>query len=170
MGKKWVSATVLFASLTVAFAADRAPSTPADRARLVKAAELMQKKPLSADAIREGRWALQWITDVPDVNVTICGSLSPHYKYEGQMMASDVLSMGAFIIRNPKKASDQKAVWRAGVDGMLQTYTAILDKNYAARDDVYDDLLEQRSQDDLMQFMNEYGLRCFSSSGAYSRI
>ena len=155
----------LFLLILTATAADHPPSTPAERARLVKAAKLMQTKPLSPEARQEGLWALQFTTDVPDINLTVCGSFSPDYKYEGQIMASDVLSMGAFVVKNPKKAADQNAVWRAGVEGMLATYDSILRNDHAAHDDFYDDLEKQRSDDNLVHFMREFGVHCYSSGG-----
>lgn len=158
----------LFLLILSATAADHPPSTPAERARLVKAAKLMQQKPLSREARQEGLWALQWTTNVPDINLTICGSFSPGYKYEGQMMASDVLSMGAFVVKNPKKAADQNAVWRAGVEGMLATYDSILLKDSVAHDDFYDDVKQQRADDNLVQFMHEFGVHCYRS-GDWSR-
>jgi len=157
-----------FALITAAGAANRAPSTPQERARFLKAADLMQNKPLTPEARKEALWGIQWITDVPDINITICGALSPGYRFEPQLMASQVLSMGSFIIKNPKKASDQNAVWRAGVEGMLNTYESIVLKKTDARDDVYDDLIEQRSEDDLVSFMHEFGLHCYASSGSRS--
>lgn len=164
MAKLFPSAA-LFLLILTATAADHPPSTPAERARLVKAAKLMQTKPLSSEARTQGLWALQFTTDVPDINLTVCGSFSPDYKYEGQMMASDILSMGAFVVKNPKKAADQNAVWRAGVEGMLATYDSILRNDQAAHDDFYDDLEKQRADDNLVHFMHEFGVHCYSSGG-----
>jgi hypothetical protein len=151
------------------FAADRTPSKATDHTRVIKAAELMRVKPFSPEARKEGEWALNWIADTPDVNVTLCGSLSPGYKYERYVMASYVLSMGAFILKNPKKAPDQNAVWRAGVDGMLDTYQEIIRKRPNEYDAYYDDLLNQRREDGLVSFMHEFGLHCYAS-GSWSRV
>jgi hypothetical protein len=167
--RKLLSFALLLTLITTAGAANRGPSTAEERSRLLKAADLIEKKPLSPEARKEGTWALGWITDVPDINVTICGSLDPDYKYEPQLMASDVIAMAAFIVKNPKKATDQNAVWRAGVEGMLATYTSIVDKQRDARDEFYDDLLHQRAEDDLTSFMHEFGLRCYASAGSRSR-
>lgn len=165
---KFACFVLILALVAASSAANRGPSTADERARLLKAADLMQKKPLSPEARKEGTWALQWITDVPDINVTICGSFSPEYKFEPQMMAADVISMGAFIVKNPKKATDQNAIWRAGVEGMLTTYASLLDKNRDAHDDFYDDLIQQRSDDNLVSFMHEFGLRCYAGAGSRS--
>ena len=154
---------LLLSLISASGAANRGPSTAEERARLLKAAGLIQNTPLSPEARKEGAWALQWITDIPDINVTICGSFEPNYKYEPQMMAAHVITMGAFIVKNPKKATDQNAVWRAGVEGMLNAYESILRKQSDAHDDFYDDLIQQRSDDNLVDFMHEFGLHCYGS-------
>jgi hypothetical protein len=154
---------LLAAFLTAAYAADRGPSTPEERARAVKAAQLLQKTPFSPAARTEGKWGLQWITDVPDINVTICGEFSPEpYKYQGVLLASHVMSMAAFIIKNPNKAGENDAVWRAGVAGMLLTYETILKQKRDGDSDFYDDLLKQRAEDNLDNFMHEFEVRCVS--------
>jgi hypothetical protein len=166
--RKLLSLALVLALITPVIAANRGPSTQPERARLLKAADLMQKKPLTPEARKEGVWALQFITDVPDINVTICGSFDPGYKYEPQLMAAHIISMGAFIIKNPKKAADQNAVWRAGVEGMLTSYESIIQKDRAASDDFYDDLVQQQSEDNLVSFMHEFGLHCYAGSGSRS--
>lgn len=160
---KLLRVVLVLALISAAGAANRGPSTAPEKARLLKASDLLRNKPLTPEARKEGLWALQFITDVPDINVTICGSFEPAYQFEPQLMASDVVAMGAFIVKNPKKAADQNAVWRAGVDAMLATYQSIVVRKPDASDDFYDDLIQQRSQDDLVSFMHEFGLHCYAS-------
>src|SRR4051794_2222382 len=119
---KLLRVVLVLALISAAGAANRGPSTAEEKARLLKASDLLRNKPLTPEARKEGLWALQFTTDVPDINVAICGSFEPAYRYDPQLMASDVVAMGAFIVKNPKKAADQNAVWRAGVDAMLATY------------------------------------------------
>jgi len=71
---KLLRVILVLALISAAGAANRGPSTAEEKTRLLKASDLLRNKPLTPEARKEGVWALQFITDVPDINVTICGS------------------------------------------------------------------------------------------------
>src|SRR5215210_9405237 len=50
----------------------RGPSTPEERAKALQLVRQLEADPLGHDAKEARRWLLLWLTDVPDISVTIC--------------------------------------------------------------------------------------------------
>lgn len=60
-----------------------------------------------------------------------------------------MLASGAFLIENPDKAADTKAVNLAAVESVLKTYQGILQQKPDAKAKALDDLLKKQSQGKL---------------------
>jgi hypothetical protein len=148
-------------------AADRGPSTPDERERAVRAAALLQTDPLSATARSEREWGILWLIQVPDVSVSMC--LHPKeprkYKFSGELTAAHMMSMAAFVIQNPAQAKDQSAMWRAGTEGMLRAYEAMVKENPKAKNAWYDALLQQRDLESLRSYLADLAANCKGSAG-----
>src|SRR4051794_26794041 len=149
MKKIALSLTCAILATTLALAADRGPSTPEERARAVKAAELLQTDPLSPATRSEREWGIMWLIQVPDISVSMC--LLPKepkkYTFRGELVAANMMSMASFIIQNPDKAKDNKALWKAGQEGLLKAYEMLVKQTPKAKNDFYENLLQQRSKD-----------------------
>src|SRR5215831_7434613 len=117
---------VLFAT-THTFAAKpppRGPSTPEERAKAVELVKTIEADPLGQDAAEARRWLIQWTTEVPDINVNVCGEISGpalDKKYHHPEIAiHPVFAQTRFAIEHPDKADDNLAAWLAGAEGMLR--------------------------------------------------
>lgn len=165
--KNIIAVVLALLLLTAVSSADRGPSTPDERERAVKAATLLQTDPLSPAARSEREWGLLWLIQVPDVSVSIC--LHPKeprkYKFAGELMGAHMMSMAAFVIQNPAQAGDHAAVWRAGTEGMLKAYEALVKENPKAKNSWYDALLQQRDSENLRTYLSDLAANCTQSAG-----
>ncbi|MFL5385650.1 MAG: hypothetical protein ACJ8GN_24295 [Longimicrobiaceae bacterium] len=90
----------------------------------------LEANPLASDAAEARRVLLMWITDSPDVTITMCGgalkSLSESTsRYHGELLLQFVLSSGAYVIEHPDRAGDVARVTAGGLEGALAAYTAL---------------------------------------------
>jgi hypothetical protein len=120
-------------------AAARGPSTAEERRRAVETTRKLEREPLARGSDEARRWLFQWITDIPDINVTSCsGPLDVLLEEEDGPYASilyvqAVFGMTAYLIENPKKAGDELAVQTAGIESVLRAYASILRADSEAR-------------------------------------
>jgi hypothetical protein len=70
---------------------------------------------------------LVWLTEAPDVSVTLCldvlGEMKKFKGDEGSALSAQFLfEQARFILEHADQAGDQKAINLAGVEGVLRTY------------------------------------------------
>ena len=160
----------LLAGAQVAAAQDqgkdkRAPSTPEERKRFVNLTSKLIKSPLDEGLKDDAKWALQWLSDVPDVNVTPCpsplGDLVPSdYRHAARIFSIYVLAMGVYAIEHPEKAEDETPQYLAGVEGALKAYKAILKSKPGATSEDLDDLLAKQQSGKLEAFVKTASQEC----------
>jgi hypothetical protein len=120
-------------------AAARGPSTPEERKRAVQTTRSLEKEPLARRSMEARRWLFQWITEIPDIHVTSCsGPLDPLLAdaddmYGQLLWVQSVFGMTAFLVENPKKASDWAAVQTAGIESVLRAYESLRRSDSDAR-------------------------------------
>jgi hypothetical protein len=150
------------AALALAFAfglparaADRGPSTLAERKRAVEVTRRLEKFPLAQSANADRVWLMKWINDIPDITVRTCaGLLDPlaideDSKYGRKLYAQSMFGMTAFMIENPARKDDWVAVQTAGVESTLKAYQSLLQAKPDARWDVLDKLLTAQKEGNL---------------------
>ena len=81
----------------------RGPSTAQERARFVSIAQRLEQAPLDPDLRPELQWALRWLIEVPDVNVSVCTAplgefMKKKYKYSPEIVTQLTFSSGRFLI------------------------------------------------------------------------
>lgn len=154
-----ILATLL--ALAPALAAARGPSTPAERKRAIEATRRLEREPLGQGAAGDRRWLLQWIVEIPDVQVRGCSgpldalALDEGDRFGKQLYVQSVFGMAAFLIENPKRGEDWLAVQTAGVESVLRAYRALLRKAPAAHWDELDALLVIQRQGKLAGVLEE---------------
>ncbi|HWY24149.1 MAG TPA: hypothetical protein VNX47_04475 [Nevskia sp.] len=150
------AALLLLAAAMPALAEREQPSTPAERAKVVRLTRQLEADPLGAEAVAAQRWLVGWIQDVPDLTVTACDLLQlpdQEYPYAPQLTVQMMAGNAAFQIENPAKAGDQAAVQGAALKSALRAYGAIVKRKPAARLDQLDRLVEQMKSGRLDQRM-----------------
>jgi hypothetical protein len=145
------------------------PSTPAERARVVRLAHQLEADPLGPGAVEAQHWLVAWIKDVPDVTVTVCDLLAlaeERYPYAQTLVVQMMASNAAYQIENPDRAEDELAVQGAALKGALHAYSAILKRKPEARQAALDRLLRQMNDGSLDKRMKALVVqRCESSQG-----
>lgn len=149
----------------------RGPSTPEERKRFVNVAHKVIKSPLDDSLKSEVKWALKWIEDIPDINVTPCSAplgdlVSSGNRYAARIFSIYVLAMGLFLIEQPGKSSDPVAQYLAGVEGALKAYKAVLRGDPEASSEDLDDLLQRQSAGKLEEFVRSAAKECGNSTGS----
>jgi hypothetical protein len=145
---------------------ERGPSTPEERAKVVRLTRQLERDPLGKDAKEARQWLTVWLIHVPDIVVYPCGSLlgpvvnSSKDDYSAELNAQMNFSQAAHIIENPEKAGDIHALLTASLEGALKTYEAILKKRPAARRPYLDDLLAKRDQGEIGAYVKQAMAGC----------
>ncbi len=137
--------------------AKRGPSTPEERDRAVRVAEALEANPLAPDKT-DREWLIRWLIEVPDITISVCpGTLTweKKYKFAGDLMAVQMASSAAFIIKNPDKAKDSLAVSLTGFESSLRAYEKLVAADPKARSKQMDEMLAKRADGTLTAFMTE---------------
>jgi hypothetical protein len=147
-----------------AFASD-GTSSPEDRRRFVTVARNLEQAPLKLALKPDREWALAWLTDAPDVTVTLCadalaGMLKSKYRYAGEIILQNSFSMAAFVIEHPEMANDPNAQQVAGMEGALAAYRSILRDHPEATSSALETLIKTQSRGELPAAMKKAWIRC----------
>ena len=158
----------LFGALSPACAQDASSST-ADRARFVSITRELEKAPLDPSLKDDRTWALQWLTDAPDITVSVCpaslgGMVVNDYSHAPEILIPYVLAMAVGIIEHPEMAEDKVAQQIAGVESALAAYRAIIEQHPDAKWPALDGLLERQVRGELPIFASEAYESCMAKT------
>ena len=142
---------VIFSVTPARKLAAQGTSTPEERARWVEIAHKLESNPLDESANKDGELALNRLSSVHDIHVPLCPALlgqfnDAKYKYRHEITRQYMLASGAFIIENPDKAGDTKAMNLGAVQSALKVYSGILQQKPDAKWKPLEDLLKKQSQ------------------------
>src|SRR5215813_1310167 len=90
-------------------AADRGPSTPEERAKVVALVQSLEADPFGSDAQAARRWLTEWSIAVPDISVNWCpglmeSAIGKKYPYSGEVGLHPLFAATRFAIEHPDKA------------------------------------------------------------------
>ena len=108
-----------------------APTSPEQRAEMIRLINQIEATPYGADADDARRAVLEWLTEAPDVEVNVCGALLVDLaalekeKDDPGLLLQLMFSEARFILENPAQAANAQAVHTAGVEGVLKFYAAM---------------------------------------------
>ncbi|HJV91677.1 MAG TPA: hypothetical protein VJ623_15300 [Holophagaceae bacterium] len=156
------AALVALLAAAPATAADRGPSTPEERQRVVRLAADSDKDPLKAHAA-EGRWFAKWMDEVPDLTFgpdqparwmesAVKGDLRriAVFKYE----VGGVAYMIQHGIADPRKAPEQQvAIHTAALEGVVRAYAVLRDLKPENRSDKLEEALARLNQGTFPAFV-----------------
>jgi hypothetical protein len=147
----------------------RGPSTPEERQRFVALTHKLEETPLDKSLYPDKKWAIQWINDIPDINVNVCPTLLgeelvvSRYKYASNLLYQAMFGNVVFLIEHPDKKDDAVAQYTAGVESALKAYKGIL-KADPVVSRALEDLLQKQSQGKLADFVKQSSKPCLESS------
>jgi hypothetical protein len=143
----------------------RGPSTAEERQRFLALTHKLEETPLDKNLYADKKWAIQWIEDIPDINVNVCPTLlgeeviASRYKYAPNLLYQAVFGNVAFLIEHPDKKDDAVAQYTAGVESALKAYKGIL-KADPVVSRALEDLLQKQSQGKLADFVKQSSKPC----------
>lgn len=143
----------------------RAPSTPEERKRFVAIVHKFEQSPLDDSLNSDVGWALNWLQDIPDINVSVCptplGNLTQEeYQYRTRLSVLFVLAMGAYLVDHPQKAADTISQYMAGAQSAIKAYKAILKAKPQAKSRSMDELVAKDAEGELDGFVREAAKAC----------
>jgi len=159
-----LAATIVTFSIP-GYSQNRGPSTPEERARAVQVTKALRADPTAASFQQDREWLMKWLIEIPDISVKLCPSIygdlgDSKSGNAGALIATLMASEAAFVIENPKKAKDEKAVYFAGLDGLLDGYQAIQKKDPNYKLPQLDQLLKTRADGKLEQYIRDTAKKC----------
>lgn len=156
-----VSIAVVGAVSLPLLAQGRGPSTPEERARVVKMAQDSENDPLSIHA-REEKWFQKWTDEVPDFmfgpdETTLWCEANAKGDLRKVAFSQYLLSSSAYQVKHQipdhRKTGAREAVAQAGVEGVLLAYAALLPKRPEIRSEKLDEALALQAKGELSSFV-----------------
>jgi len=152
------AATLLFP--VAAQESSRGPSTPEERERALKTAQLLRAAPLEASTKSEQEWLIKWLIEVPDISVTLCSGITGDLGksksgHPGVILASQMASQAAYAIQHRDATPNAVAAYLAGAEGALETYKAIRSKDPKFRAPGLDELMRRQEKGELEAVVKE---------------
>lgn len=148
-------------ALAPALAAARGPSTPAERRRAVETTRRLEQQPLAKEANAARRWLIQWIVEIPDINVQGCSgpldvlAQDAEGERHGRLLwVQSMFGMAAYQVEHPRE-KDWVVIQTAGVESVLRTYRALLRVEPSARWEELDLLLQAERAGKLEQVVEQ---------------
>jgi hypothetical protein len=159
-GWTWTLAVGFLCAVLTSSAAAQGTSTPEERAQWVAITHKLESNPLDDSVNKEGETALKQVSDAHDIHVPLCPALLSEfngmkYTYAHTITRQYMLASTAFLVENPDKGVDTKALNLAAVESVLKTYGAILQQKPEAKAKPLDDLLKKQSQGKLADSLKQ---------------
>lgn len=160
-----IAAGTLMCGLTSAAAETR--SSTQDRERFVLVTRKLENAPLNSSLQEDRKWALEWLTNAPDVSVTVCadplgGVVTSDYAYAPEILVQYMFSMATSVIEHSETAQDPNAIQLEGVEGALNAYRSILMVKPEAKSPELDGVLEAQDRGELPEYVRKAFDRCKS--------
>jgi len=143
----------------------RQPTAPEKKAEMIRLIQALETTPFGKGAKEARREVLLWLTDAPDVTVTMCPQLLVDLKKfkgdEGAALVGQLaFSEAKFILENPDKAKNAGAVHMAGTEGVIRTYTAMKADKPKLSIEPMEHLLQLQSQGKLPEHVTSAIASC----------
>lgn len=150
---------VILLSPVVAHAGGPGPTTPEERKQALDYIHDLKTDPLGPNAKQERQWITQWMLAAPEVEISICPALLNLPKGDEKdslsLLVAFLASQAELQLENPDSKRDVDAQYLAGVQGALQVYDILLKSNPKDRRAYLDDLVQQRKDGTLAQYVKE---------------
>lgn len=144
--------------------AERGPSTPEERDRVVALAAAANRDPVGVMTSADGRWFMQWSDEIPDY---MFGPDKVAFWMESGAAKGDMrrvlrfhhmLSSAAYQVQHQvfdpeKDALQMEAKTIAAIDGLLRAYESLKDKRPENRSEALDNAIAMRDQGKLAAFV-----------------
>jgi hypothetical protein len=149
---------------TPTFGAARGPSTAEERAKAVELVELLETSPSATGAKQARAWLITWLTEVPDITVTVCldllGPAEERDDLPGELLLHPMFAQAAFLIRNPEAAGDSQEAFAAAVEGTIRIYDAMREAGSVEPQPVLEELKRKQAAGELAEVVRKRSEGC----------
>src|SRR5688572_6703464 len=120
-----------FSTLAVmSVSVDAQETSAATKTRMIELIGTLESDPFIKGGKKLRGEVMSWLAEAPDVAVQLCpavlGDIEEIESDEGETLVVQLIfSEAKFILQNPDKATDQRAINVGGVEGVLRTYAAM---------------------------------------------
>jgi hypothetical protein len=140
------------------YALQRGPSTPEERKKMVELITFLENEPLAKESKERRKEVLFWLTQVPDITVSVCADVLGGLKkikgdYSSELLAQQAFSEAKFVIENPDKAKDDYSVYLAGVEGILRAYKSIKKEKPKVKIEAFEELEQKQEKGTLGEYV-----------------
>lgn len=144
--------------------AERGPSTPEERERVVHLAEAANRDPIGVMTSSDGRWFMKWSDEIPDYmfgpdkvafwmeSGAAKGDLRRVMRFH-HMLSTAAYQVQHQILDPEKDAATLEAKTIAAIEGLLHAYESLKDKRPENRSEELDKALAMRDQGKLAAFV-----------------
>jgi hypothetical protein len=142
------------------------PTSPGQRAEMIHLINGLETRPYGPEADNSRKAVMEWLTDAPDVSVTICGALLgdieklENEKDDPGLLLQLLFAEARFILEHPDQSKDEHAVHLAGVDGALVFYSAMKAERPAVRIDMIEKIVRVKSDGKLSDHVRKAMDKC----------
>lgn len=135
-------------------------STPAQKDAVLERIRQLEEAPFHADAKAVRSALIDWITEAPDVQVTVClghGLIGAAEEgtHDSLLFVQSLFGMAAYAIRHPDADPLGVPAQRAGLESLLRAYASILRDDPDARVPALDERADRLAAGDLDAFIAE---------------
>lgn len=135
------------------------PSTAEDRAKALRAVEILEKQPESEEAKEAIVWLTLWLTRVPDIRVMLCldiiGDDERRQGFPSALVVHHGFAQAAYLIRNPGTPPASLDVFVAGVEGTLRSFQVRKQLDPALDLPLLEDLLVKQRKGQLRKYVKK---------------
>ena len=132
----------------------RQTTSPDTKARMIRLITILETDPYNKDAKAYRAEVLKWVIDAPDVSVEMCSAalgdlIELKDDDSASLLVEFAFAEARFILEHPEKAKDRRALYVAGIDGVLRTYDSMKTANSKLKLEPMEKLLKARADGKL---------------------
>lgn len=162
-GRVGLGLLVALGAASLTWAAE--PTSPQTRAEMIRLVETLEQQPHHPEGREMRRKVLTWLTEAPDVSVTICEQLLGIKDIDpggpsGELLLQAPFAEAKFILENPDKANDIEAVHLAGVESALRTYAAMKAEDPKLEIPAMEKLAKLQAEQKLPEHVSRISKKC----------
>jgi hypothetical protein len=141
------------------------PSTPEERALVAAESRELEQQPFGEEPQERRAELYRWWKEVPGISLEWCEPLLLDAKHDNEALQATlvlqaILSAGAFLLENPGRAWERRAIWAAGVEGALRTYRRAVAEAPSLRSVFLEELVKLEEAGRLAEYVDRHAPAC----------
>ena len=156
-------AVVLAAS--AALAEEPRKTSPEEREQIVELSKAYLRDVMAPESKSLALNVVEWWSGVSDLRVPWCKELLPDEARLSQdlrfkLNVAVVAASGIFVVQNPERATDARAAYVEGLEGVVRAYQQVLSKDAGARNEFMDRVCALQAAGKLGEYVDTHTAGC----------